>query len=369
MKICLFFLFLLFGTSPSCLCAQEDSAAYYPLGKNHAVRVHLPADYATSKLSYPTIYVFDGQVLFDVLVAFYRYNQDEYPPAILVGIEQLDRGKEFLEKGETNPEGNSVFSMAIAEKLIPDIDRKYRTNSIRVGIGHSHGGTFVLNAALGQGIFNAVISISPTLWVNRKAFFQKYPASSSAWKNLKKFYCGYGENDFPAIQEDVDRLFTDLIPTPISKQKKVFRDEDHNSSILCGMRKGIEYIFQDFRLSEEEWETLEDSGNDSLFIRHFQQLSDFWNEKIIPGEDDFNQLGYFYSEREEIGKAEQTFQEALRYYPGSANLYDSLGELYEKKGDADNARTCYRKALEIAEKNKDYYLMIGTFTEHLQRLE
>ena len=107
------------------------------------------------------------------------------------------------------------------------------------------GGSFVLNAALNRKLFNAVIAISPTLWINKGLFLKSYPLDNSSWSGIKKFYCAYGEYDFPIIQKDVDSLFQKR-STKMLHQKDIFKDEDHNSAIFMGIRKGIEFIFQDF---------------------------------------------------------------------------------------------------------------------------
>ena len=48
-----------------------------------------------------------------------------------------------------------------------------------------------------------------------------------------------------------------------------------------------------------------------------------------------------------IDDAITLFKLNVEDYPKSANVYDSLGEAYEKKGDKENALASYRKALSI----------------------
>ncbi|WP_418500696.1 tetratricopeptide repeat protein [Culturomica massiliensis] len=54
------------------------------------------------------------------------------------------------------------------------------------------------------------------------------------------------------------------------------------------------------------------------------------------------------------------------YYPSAANLYDSLGELYERRQQLKAARRCYRQALKIARKDKDMILMLPAYEAHLK---
>ncbi|MCM1031809.1 MAG: alpha/beta hydrolase-fold protein [Oscillibacter sp.] len=365
MKYILFFIVLLSSLNMN---GQYFKAKKITINEHYQAKVYLPDNYKESRLKYPVVYVFDGQMLFDILVATCRYNWDIYPPFIVVGIEQDKREQELINQGENNLNGNEFFYDILSSELFSKMGKKYRINSIRVGIGHSHGGSFVLNAALDKTFFNAVISISPTLWVNKGSFLKNYPLSASAWKGIKKFYCGYGEHDFPIIQKDVDVLFQSK-DSNILYQKDVFKNEDHNSAIFMGMRKGIEFIFQDFYLNEETWEQMEELRDDSLFYSHFSRLSSFWGEEIIPMEEDYNSLGYYYIENEEWEKAEKIFKKALYYYPFSANLYDSLGELFENRHELKEAKRHYLKALRLARKDKEMKAMIPLYEEHVKKIK
>lgn len=365
MKLILFFIGLLAFLKSE---GQYFKAKEIAINSFYRARVYLPDNYDKSKLNYPVVYVFDGQMLFDVLVAICRYNWDVYPPFIIVGIEQYKREQELIDQGENNLNGNDFFYNILSLKLFPMIEKNYRINSIRVGVGHSHGGSFVLNAALNRKLFNAVIAISPTLWINKGLFLKSYPLDNSSWSGIKKFYCAYGEYDFPIIQKDVDSLFQKR-STKMLHQKDIFKDEDHNSAIFMGIRKGIEFIFQDFYLNEEKWDSIEELHNDSLFYSHFRQLSSFWEEEIIPGEDDYNSLGYYYMEDEDWEKAEKILREAFDYYPFSANLYDSFGELLENQQKSKEAKRYYLKALKLAHKDKEMKLMIPIYEEHVKRIK
>ena len=50
-------------------------------------------------------------------------------------------------------------------------------------------------------------------------------------------------------------------------------------------------------------------------------------------------------------------------YPGSANVYDSLGEALEAAGKLDAALDHYEKAVAMAEQSKDP--LLDTFRQHV----
>ena len=60
-----------------------------------------------------------------------------------------------------------------------------------------------------------------------------------------------------------------------------------------------------------------------------------------------NQLGYLLIVREEYENAIAAFELNISNYPGSANVYDSLGECYETMNKLSLARVNYEKAYEL----------------------
>jgi len=209
--------------------------------------VHLPEHYEESTLRFPVIYVFDGQILFNYLNGLYEYNFDKYPPAIIVGIKQTDRGNELIKQKDDQAKGIFLqFDDFISKELTHYIDSNYRTNSIKIGIGHSHGGTFLLNNLLTKKTFTVGICISPTLWTNEYDIFEKYRTIKNKSDLSFQLYLGYGENDFSAIKKGVRDFNQILLSDSISKiilHVDEFKNEDHNSAILIGIRKGFNNIF------------------------------------------------------------------------------------------------------------------------------
>ena len=62
----------------------------------------------------------------------------------------------------------------------------------------------------------------------------------------------------------------------------------------------------------------------------------------------------------------KTFKENVKRYPGSANVYDSLGEAYENFGEPEQAAKSYQKAVSLGEKNGDANLAV--YKANLERV-
>lgn len=82
-------------------------------------------------------------------------------------------------------------------------------------------------------------------------------------------------------------------------------------------------------------------------------LKDFDSLKEKPDEGQMNQLGYTLLRLKKVDDAIAVFIQNTIDYPKSANVWDSLGEAYMKKGEKDLAIKNYEKSLELNPENKN----------------
>lgn len=334
------------------------------------IRVQLPEDYKESPSFYPVIYLLDGQMLFDFLTGLYKYNSDKYPPAILVGIEQTYRNYELVEQKKAKENGGMhyQFSEFFLNELMPFIDSAYRTNSLNIFIGHSHGGHFLLSKMIQSSNINNCICISPTIWFNDYNILDEFE-NFSPDKNVNyKLYFGYGDNDFAAIQKGVIKLSEAINSKSFGNftlHSDIYIDEDHNSAILIGMRKGLNKMFKDYIFPENKWDIIEETGDDSIFYKHFEHLSESFNCEILPCEDDLNQLGYFYLEAGRVKEAKKTFLKNATLHPYSANAYDSYGEALVESGDLANALKYFKKAYKMEKESSNNKFQLRQYQDHI----
>ena len=129
------------------------------LDTKNTVRIYLPPDYEDSDKSYPVIYMFDGQNLFDSSTATYRkawlladrlddlYYKKRTKGIIIVGVDSLEsrRTKEYnlYVKSHEDDKGNAKeVSDFYANTLKQYVDNNYRTMKDREHtaiIGASYG--------------------------------------------------------------------------------------------------------------------------------------------------------------------------------------------------------------------------------------
>ncbi len=370
MKKYIIIIFLIIGFN--CL-GSELNVQTKTFDDGKEIWIHLPDNYNKSSLDYPVIFVFDGQILFNYICGLYEYNYDKYPPAIIIGIKQEDRGNEFIRQDdELSQKVYSQFDEYISKSLTHYIDSNYRTNSIKIGIGHSHGGTFLLNNMLSKKTFTVGICISPSLWTNKYEIFENYKSIQKKSELSFQLYLGYGEDDYNEIKKGVGNLNQLLLADSDSKiQLHVdeYVNEDHNSAILIGSRKGLGYIFKDYIFPDNKWNLLEESGHDSIFYSHYKELSEKFNCPIIPSEDDYNSLGYYFLEQNRVDDALRIFEKNINLYPYSSNVFDSYADALEVKEDFEKAFKFCQKALNTERETDNNRFQIQQYEEHLQRLE
>lgn len=159
------------------------------LGKTRQVQILLPHDYYDRPdLTFPVLYLTDGQNLFGEGSEFGNWNIDKSLTKLAkedkagVIIVAIDHGNEdrILEFSPyTNPKlgkgQGELFIRFIAETLKPHIDAKYRTKPDRLntGIGGSSvGGLLSIYAALMfPQFFGRIMAFSPSLWISQRIYF------------------------------------------------------------------------------------------------------------------------------------------------------------------------------------------------------
>jgi Flp pilus assembly protein TadD len=71
--------------------------------------------------------------------------------------------------------------------------------------------------------------------------------------------------------------------------------------------------------------------------------------------------------QEQVDAAIAVFEENVRRFPASANVYDSVGDAYDAAGRSEDARDSYAKAVELAA--AEDHPNLGTYRANLERLQ
>ena len=124
-----------------------------------------------------------------------------------------------------------------------------------------------------------------------------------------------------------------------------FEREDHGSVPLLSLYQGLLHIFEGYKPSLAD--ILEQP---SALNTHFQRVSQRLGFVLSPPGPFVNQMGYDLLLED---KAIELFTLNVSNNPVSYNVYDSLGEAYQVKGETDLAIQNYERSLELNPANEN----------------
>jgi cyclase len=112
--------------------------------------------------------------------------------------------------------------------------------------------------------------------------------------------------------------------------------------------------------------TMKKKGVDAAILQ-YDQLRKDKSDVYDFREFNLNLFGYSLLGKNKFEDAIKILKLNVKMYPESANVYDSLGEAFERSGNKDKALANYKKAVQNAEKTDDPNLNI--FRQNLARIQ
>ncbi|WP_299333203.1 alpha/beta hydrolase-fold protein [uncultured Psychroserpens sp.] len=373
----------------SCLIANAQE--YSGVSKTHKIdskvfesereiRVFVPFSYTENNTQkYPSIYLFDGQfdAFFDMTSGTMDYmsQMGELNEYIIIGIKTTYRSREFTpmyadertkkDWGDTEIGQAQLLEDHLEKEVFPLVENNYRVEPFKLAIGHSLGGTFVLNALLSRpDFFQAVIAISPNLSYDYEQIVTRFDNYFKSNASMKKFiYMSAGtigsmENRFRSSAEKLDRVIKYHNPKELMYYYTVMDGENHSTTPLFTISKGFQEMAKIWTISEDKKKTLIDDASQP-FVKDlklfYNNLSEWANYKVLPSINEINSFGYDCLALDKTDEALKVFNWAIELYPDDANIYDSKAEALAKSGDMKQAKVFYKKAIDVLEKTKSNY--------------
>ena len=221
------------------------------------IYVSVPDDYTDSDMSYPVLYVLDGDVAYGMAASIARYLEigGNSPELIIVGI-----GYGTVDKSEGNERrrdyrpgengGAENFLSFLNNELFPYIDSTYRTiPGERTIEGYSIGGLFALYALFTKPeSFNRYIVGSPyLLWDNSSIFdYEEDSPEKIGDKEINVFISVGNEESEGKYYNPIDSLVTKIqgrnYPNVVL-DTKVFDGSTHLTGPPEVLTYGLLYVF------------------------------------------------------------------------------------------------------------------------------
>jgi len=339
------------------------------LGEERIILVRTPAGYETNKVSYPVLYMTDGDghmghtaSTIDFLAGNGRMSE-----LIVVGVTNTDRTRDLTpaKSSAKNAAGELQFPTSggadnflkfFETELIPQIEKEYRVQPYRIFAGHSLGGLFAIHAMITKpGLFNAYIAVSPSLqWENNDEMKRVEAFLKNQKESKVTLFASIGNEPGP-IGDAFDR-FKDLLAKSSIKgfewQAERMADEDHGSVVLRSHYFGLRKVYDGWQMPRDP-ESGAVAGGLEGADAHYKKLSEKFGYSVPTPEGLINQIGYRYIFDGKPEEAIAVFKANVERYPASANVYDSLAEAYERGGRIDLAEPLYEKAHTLGKQNGD----------------
>jgi predicted alpha/beta superfamily hydrolase len=353
------------------------------LGEDRTIFVALPTSYATGTDRYPVLYLTDAQWQFAQTrtSAEFLARNGLIPEMIIVGITNPDRVHDLYATRADFKQGTRVIPLPtsgngdqflefIAKEMIPWTEKAYRTSGLRIFAGHSAGGLFALHAMrVKPGLFQAVIAASPWLaWDDRKELTQLVRFLTSQQVQLRTLFFSYADEgaEMKANVEALSMALQSRGDSALRWNSRSYPEETHDSTVIKSYFDGLRMIFANYNCPRDPNTNMLLGSLDDL-KSHFVKLSEQLGAPLNVPELLVNELGYDYLQTGRSEQALAIFRFNVERHPQSANAWDSLADGHERRGETTDALASYRKAVELAEAQRD---MTGAtaFRKHLDRL-
>ncbi|MGZ3874828.1 MAG: alpha/beta hydrolase, partial [Mucilaginibacter sp.] len=235
------------------LPGQRDSVNSAILKEKRVIQVVLPQKYKQGSTDkYDVLYVLDGDWNTKLVSQVQRFMEDEakMPPAIIVGILNTDRDRDFLPTHVADNKtsgGADKFLSFLKNELIPYVDKTYPADGDNTLFGHSFGGVFVTYALLNEPqLFNSYIAADPSFWWDKNTMDKQVEGKMPALANLNKtlFITGReGQGMTEMGINQMEGILKKSVPAGLSWKISAYPDETHGSVRLKSMYDGLKYSY------------------------------------------------------------------------------------------------------------------------------
>ena len=220
------------------------------LDEDREVRVFLPRSYANSNKKYPVIYTLDGEGTGSMTAGAAEFMTGysaipQMPEIIVVAVINANRNRDMpIPEGYGNA-GEEKFLGFLADELVPAIEKKYRTEPLRILLGHSQGGLFAhFSMSARPEVFRWILSIDAPLtgFAAVKPLLEKIKASAKNRKTGQRLVSVenlYGwRNEWKSLKDSADANYY--------AERIEIKDETHETMAYKGIYEGLKRLFYDY---------------------------------------------------------------------------------------------------------------------------
>lgn len=369
-----------------------DSLYSEVLGEWREIFVQLPNGYEVDNgKKYPVAYLIDGEILLPAASNVHDFYSGGYmPEMILIGISNAENRTRDLTPSKITTKYGMPFSEVSGEaadflsfvrkELIPYVERKYRAANYRTLIGHSYGGLFAIYSLLNSPkLFANYVSIDPSLDWDDQLLLQKaaalLPKLDLAGRSL--YVSLSGQLHMQNMDVTIDNVMKDTTDFTVFARSNIsfsemvvandqnglqfewqfYPNDIHGTITQPSMRDALLFTFKWFQMEHTDRINSFDTPLEELLSiidhRAAKLRSHFGFDEPAYPQELLNMSGYMNLDMDQPEKAKMYFEQAIRFYPESANAYDSMADYYLTQKDTVNALKHLEKAFALS--GSDYY--------------
>ncbi|UCD74642.1 MAG: hypothetical protein JSV91_12740 [Phycisphaerales bacterium] len=332
------------------------------LGEDRPLLIHLPAGYGQAQITYPVLYLLDAEAHFVHVVGIVDYlamqspipQNGLIPQMIVVGIPNTNRPRDLTPQiAQTDTYSRYVpardsekFLRFLDEELIPYVDDNFRTAPYRILAGHCLAGLFAIHSLLAEPeMFDAYLAITPYLILDEKlplAYTEPFLEEHPDLDCFLYLVAGAEAEEWVASIDEFAGILKEHAPEGMRWDYRRMTDDGHGVEVHKALYDALETLYAG-------WSAPDDllAGGLRAVEAHYGKLSRKFGYTVNPPELMLNQLGYLLLQQRRADDAIEVFTRNVELYPGSWNVYDSLGEAHLARGEKEAAIRNYLKSLEI----------------------
>lgn len=357
-KVTIVFIFL--SLSSLVGFAQEDcntQIEYFEvsseiLNARRQLKLQKPRNYnPESKKTYPLIFVFDADYLFEPVAGITDYLSywDEIPDAFVVGINQagtrLDDGRYDREDFLPTESGARFFDF-IQVEVLPLLRKQYNLGKFSVAIGHDYMANFInLFLFTDRSDFQGFINLSPDIPEGLMPYIQEklQNTNEKLWYNLAT-----GSNDLGFLKTKTKNLYDLLSPIEnenITISYESFENTNHYTLVSYALPYCLTSIFQPYTaIDQDEFENkIANSLNPVAYLEEKYRLIDELYD--LDTKMRLNDIMMVFKAIEASGNwevCEGLAKIAKKDYPTTLLYNYFLGKYYQGIGEPKKAYKAYK---------------------------
>jgi len=326
------------------------------MGGRQSVMVYTPPDHDRSDARYPVLYVLDAEsnYYFTAGIARLLAGYSLAPALIVVGIISADRNRDFVPTEPIGPvpfatsPGADHFLKYIEHDVQPLVERTYRTEPYRILVGHSLGGLFAVHALVARpALFNAYVSISPSLWWNgweyRRLIRQAIEGRPSFKKYLFVSIADEERDDSWRRLKEMETSLNAHAPRDFRFDFRYFGDENQATTVVESTLQALKRLYARWPLPSKALQ-----GGVEGILAHYASLSQEFGYQVQVTEQALSNAAGSLSRNGRSAAAIPVLEFLLQRFPRSEATYLLLADEWVKVGDRAKAKASLERLLALS---------------------